>query len=98
MRGDKTNNAQLTPSVRSLSFYKESLAGETDNYIHLRAYAERKSPAEVLRQLVMEVSDTVERITAITARDPDLAALWQRYLQVGTPCLVCFRLPSTTRV
>ncbi|KAH9918245.1 terpenoid synthase [Epithele typhae] len=65
-----------------LSFYKETLAGETDNYIHLRAAAERKSPSEVLRILADEVTDTVRRIDAITSADPELAALWQRYLQV----------------
>ncbi|EJF61156.1 terpenoid synthase [Dichomitus squalens LYAD-421 SS1] len=64
-----------------LSFYKESLAGETDNYVHLRASAERKSPTDVLRTLAAEVTDTVERIDAITSIDPELAALWQRFLQ-----------------
>ena len=66
----------------SLSFYKESLAGETDNYVHLRAAAECKSPTDVLRTLAAEVTDTVRRIDAITSVDAELAALWQRFLQV----------------
>lgn len=69
----------------SLSFYKEELAGETSNYVHLRAAAEQVSPWEVLRDLTEEVLDTARRITDIVSRDPELGALWNRYLQVGPP-------------
>ncbi|KAI0670986.1 terpenoid synthase [Trametes maxima] len=64
-----------------ISFYKEELAGETSNYVHLRADAEGISPWEVLRDLTEEVLDTARRIDEITAKDPELCALWNRYLQ-----------------
>lgn len=67
----------------SLSFYKEELAGETSNYVHLRAAAEQTSPWEVLHDLTEEVLDTARRIEEITANDPELYALWERYLQVS---------------
>ncbi|KAI0643127.1 terpenoid synthase [Trametes meyenii] len=64
-----------------ISFYKEELAGETSNYVHLRADAEGISHWEVLRDLTEEVLDTARRIDEITAKDPELCALWNRYLQ-----------------
>ena len=67
----------------SLSFYKESLAGEADNYVHLRAAAERKSPTDVLRTLAAEVIDSAQRINALMSVDPELDALWQRFVQVS---------------
>ncbi len=67
-----------------LSFYKEELAGETNNYVHLRAGAEQNSPGNVLRHLVEEVLESANRIDALTSEDPELAALWQRYLQVSS--------------
>ncbi|KAI0741289.1 terpenoid synthase [Daedaleopsis nitida] len=64
-----------------LSFYKEEIAGERGNYIHLRAAAEQVSPLEVLRRLTDEVLDTAFRIEQIVCDDAELAALWQGYLQ-----------------
>ncbi|KAI0352673.1 terpenoid synthase [Trametes cingulata] len=78
---------QILPEIEhwtlgtNLSFYKEELAGETSNYVHLRADAEQASPWKVLRQLTEEVLDTARRIDVITAQDPELCALWNRYLQ-----------------
>ena len=74
-------NLLITP-LRSLSFYKEELAGETNNYVHLRASAEQTSAEGVLRQLVEEVLDSNRHMDALTYEDPELAALWQRYMQV----------------
>lgn len=65
-----------------MSFYKEEIAGEKGNYIHLRAAAEQLSPSEVLRRLINEVLDTADRIEQIVGEDAELAALWQGYLQV----------------
>ncbi|KAI0770508.1 terpenoid synthase, partial [Fomes fomentarius] len=65
----------------SLSFYKEELAGETKNYVNLRAGAEQTSASQVLRQLVGEVLDSGRMMEALTAEDPELAALWQTYHQ-----------------
>ncbi|KAI0632043.1 terpenoid synthase [Trametes polyzona] len=78
---------QILPEIEhwtlgtNLSFYKEELAGETSNYVNLRADAEQVSPWDVLHELVEEVLDTARRIDAITANDPELCALWNRYLQ-----------------
>ncbi|KAG8940252.1 hypothetical protein FRC04_005461 [Tulasnella sp. 424] len=63
-----------------LSFYKESLAGETDNYVHLRAAAEEKSPIQVLHELSNEVLDTVRRITNVVSPDPELADIWRQFI------------------
>lgn len=80
MFGDKFS--ALSNSKPSLSFYKEELAGEKSNYVHLRAGAQQVPPMEVLRQLVEEVLDTANRIESIVQGDPELAMLWQQYLQV----------------
>ncbi|KAG8911847.1 hypothetical protein FRC00_005736 [Tulasnella sp. 408] len=63
-----------------LSFYKESLAGETDNYVHLRAAAEEKSPIQILHELSGEVIDTVRRITYVVSPDPELAEIWRQFI------------------
>ncbi|KAI0714027.1 terpenoid synthase [Cerioporus squamosus] len=64
-----------------LSFYKEELAGETNNYVHLRAAVEQTSATHVLRQLVNEVLDTAHTMSVLTSEDAELAALWQMYFQ-----------------
>ena len=66
-----------------MSFYKEELAGETKNYIHLRAIAERRSTEDVLRELVGEVIESAKCMEALTMDNPKLAALWERYHQVS---------------
>ncbi|KAH9926490.1 isoprenoid synthase domain-containing protein [Fomitopsis serialis] len=45
-----------------LSFYKEELAGETNNYIHARSRATSKLPRDVLCQLIDEVVAAAERV------------------------------------
>ena len=66
-----------------MSFYKEELGGETKNYIHLRAIAERRSTEDVLRELVGEVIESAKCMEALTMDNPKLAALWERYHQVS---------------
>ncbi|KAI0643149.1 terpenoid synthase [Trametes meyenii] len=63
----------------NLSFYKEELAGETHNYVHIRCAADQTSPETVLRKLVEEVSDTARRVDMIVADDPELANIWTPY-------------------
>ena len=58
------------------------MAGETNNYVHLRAAAEQISPLEVLRRLTREVINTAENITQIIGVDRELADLWEMYMQV----------------
>nr|BDI63123.1 sesquiterpene synthase [Trametes versicolor] len=63
-----------------LSFYKESLAGETDNLIHLRAAAEQKDPLSVLRDVVEETLESIRKVEVLTAADPQLAKICRSYV------------------
>ncbi|KAI0670954.1 terpenoid synthase [Trametes maxima] len=67
--------------VAPMSFYKEELVGETNNYVHLCAAAERISTPDVLRKLVDDVVDTARRVALVVSDDRELSALWQRYVQ-----------------
>ena len=51
--------------------------------MHLRAAAERKSPTDVLRALAAEVLDSAQAINAFVSADPELDALWRRFVQVS---------------
>lgn len=80
-----------TPNVISklscrLSFYKESLGGETDNYVHLRAAAEQKDPVVVLRELAEETLTTIVQVQELTASDPELSSILHSYLMVSAAC------------
>lgn len=68
-----------------LSFYKEELAHETNNYIQIRAASERTSGIAILRKLAHEVLDTLHRIEQLMADDAELSALWAGYVQVREP-------------
>ncbi|KAJ2992502.1 hypothetical protein NUW54_g7919 [Trametes sanguinea] len=63
-----------------LSFYKETLDGERDNYIHVRAAAQGKDPLTVLRELVEETLDNVRNIELLTASDEQLAKICRSHL------------------
>ncbi|KAI0822012.1 terpenoid synthase [Trametes gibbosa] len=63
-----------------LSFYKESLVGETNNFIHLRAAAERKDPLTVLHEVAEETLETIYRVDALTASDAQLSQICRSYL------------------
>ncbi|KAI0662061.1 terpenoid synthase [Cubamyces menziesii] len=77
---------QLIPAIESftdaikLSFYKEWLGGETDNYVHLRAAAEQKDPVVVLRELAEETLATIVQVQELTASDPELSPILHSYL------------------
>lgn len=66
----------------SLSFYKEALAGETNNYVHLRAAAEQKPVIEVLRELVDETVVSIRKIAELGAVQPGLAKVCNDYIMV----------------
>ncbi|KAH9478367.1 Monoterpene synthase 25 [Psilocybe cubensis] len=53
-----------------LSFYKEELAGETGNYIHLRATVTHKCPLDALKDTVKDTLDAHERILKVLANTP----------------------------
>ncbi|KAI0755152.1 terpenoid synthase [Daedaleopsis nitida] len=63
-----------------LSFYKEALAGEKDNYIHMRAATERKPVIQVLREVVDETLDSVRKLEIIESAQPGLAPVCQSYI------------------
>lgn len=71
-----------------LSFYKEELAGETKNYVHLRATAERCTVEDVLRELMEEVAESAIRMKALTDNDKELSELWERYFQVSVSSML----------
>ncbi|RPD62212.1 terpenoid synthase [Lentinus tigrinus ALCF2SS1-6] len=64
-----------------LSFYKEQLAGETKNYMHMRACAEQTTPVQVLRTLCEEVLECDRKVLALSAGNNELADLWKKYVQ-----------------
>ncbi|KAJ3013106.1 hypothetical protein NUW54_g1682 [Trametes sanguinea] len=64
-----------------LSFYKEELAQETNNYVHLRAAAEQAPSLSILRTLAEEVVETKRRLDRLVEDDAELAALWRGYVQ-----------------
>ncbi|KAK7057910.1 terpene synthase [Favolaschia claudopus] len=59
-----------------LSFYKEELAGETTNYVHLTAQIEQKHSHRVLVEMVQEVGELHERIAATLQEDPTALQAW----------------------
>ena len=67
----------------SLSFYKEELAGETKNYIHMRATAEQITPASALRALANEVLDCTHTVKMLAEDDTEFISLWELYVQVS---------------
>ncbi|KAI0632020.1 terpenoid synthase [Trametes polyzona] len=83
-----TFHLQLIPEIELytdtindiLSFYKESLAQETDNLIHLRAAAEQKDPLLVLRELSEETLESIRKVEMLTASDPQLSNICRSYI------------------
>ncbi|KAJ8473620.1 hypothetical protein ONZ51_g7760 [Trametes cubensis] len=63
-----------------LSFYKETLQGDTNTYIHFRAAAEQNEVLAVLRDLVEETLENIRNIEALTAEDPQLAHICRSHL------------------
>ncbi|KAK7064914.1 terpene synthase [Favolaschia claudopus] len=62
-----------------LSFYKEELAGETANYVHIRANITSKHPKQVLVELIKEVVDLHTRITGILQDHPEALVAWKAF-------------------
>ncbi|KAI0643138.1 isoprenoid synthase domain-containing protein [Trametes meyenii] len=63
-----------------LSFYKELLEGETDNYIHLRAAAEQKDPLVILHELSEETLQSIYNVQALTSSDSQLNTIFRSYV------------------
>ena len=75
----------LIRSSHRLSFYKEELAGETKNYIHIRAQTEGLPPIDVFRHLVQEVLNSARTIELTLSDDEELKTVWLLYLEVRAP-------------
>ncbi len=73
----------LSVKLPSLSFYKESMDGETNTYIYQRANAENADPLVVLRNLCDDTLDMIRRIGDLTSSDPQLADICRSYLMVS---------------
>ncbi|KAJ6546765.1 hypothetical protein DFH09DRAFT_1170884, partial [Mycena vulgaris] len=58
------------------SFYKEDLAGETMNYVSVRAKVSGKHPKGVLVEMIEEVGDLHQRIAGILEGNRDAMAAW----------------------
>ncbi|KIJ56159.1 hypothetical protein M422DRAFT_150404, partial [Sphaerobolus stellatus SS14] len=64
-----------------ISFYKEELQGETNNYIHIRARNENKSPVQVLSEIVQELVTSRDTIYAALAHNPTALSIWKGFEQ-----------------
>ncbi|KAI1260797.1 isoprenoid synthase domain-containing protein [Xylariaceae sp. FL1019] len=62
-----------------MSFYKEECAGEEDNYMHNRAFYERKGVMEVFRQVIKENVDTHNRIQLVLEGKEPYRQAWNEH-------------------
>ncbi len=53
-----------------------------NNYVHMRAGVERKTPIEVLRQLTREILDSVRRLEELGAMQTGLDRIFDTFLMV----------------
>ena len=66
----------------SLSYYKEMLAGESENYVTFRASAEMKTPIAVTQQLSEELLQALETVKLISCSNAKLGSVLRSYLMV----------------
>ncbi|KAI3609526.1 terpenoidsynthase [Moniliophthora roreri] len=74
--GDANKFIELTNDI--LSFYKENLTGETNNYIYARAFTRGKSAIQTHQDVAEELISMYERICA-TLEGPELEA-WKGFV------------------
>ncbi|ESK85022.1 terpenoid synthase [Moniliophthora roreri MCA 2997] len=74
--GDANRFIEFTDDI--LSFYKESLAGETNNYVSTRAFTRGKTTIQTHQELAEETISAHERICA-TLEGPELEA-WKTFV------------------
>lgn len=63
-----------------LSFYKEELAHETGNYVHLRAAVVGRKPTEVVYDLVEEALREKSNIEAVLKDDKAALGAWRSFM------------------
>lgn len=73
-----------SPPSDIISFYKESLADDTTNFVHMRAATQGKEPLQVIRELIEDTADVVHRLNGIFKGNPRLDTLCRAFLQVRT--------------
>lgn len=71
-----TSHSYLPHSYR---FYKEELAGETNNYIYNRANVAQKSVLDVLKDVVDDTMDAYVRVTEVL-RGTDAYSPWRSFV------------------
>ncbi|THH13952.1 hypothetical protein EW146_g6325 [Bondarzewia mesenterica] len=68
-----------------LSFYKEEVAHETDNYVHTVSQVSGLSPAQVLSQTIERAVTANDRVTTILSESDDsadeLVTAWQSFVR-----------------
>ena len=62
-------------------FYKEELAGETENYVHIRANYENKAPLHVLQDIADETVDAWARVSKVVAGKGMVEEVWNELVQ-----------------
>ncbi|KAF8169129.1 isoprenoid synthase domain-containing protein [Mycena galopus ATCC 62051] len=62
-----------------LSFYKEELQGETNNYIHTRARYTHKEPIVVLQEVVEETVAAQKRVSALLDGQGSIEHVWNTF-------------------
>lgn len=67
-----------------MSFYKEQLAEEKDNYIHIRAATDEATVIKTLRLLADETLACIQQIELLIGKDSDLKELWHSSKQVSS--------------
>ena len=77
----------------SLSFYKETLAGDTDNYVHIRARMERKQASVVLGELVEENLQSLHKAKQIASVQPSLVDMCVSHCMVNVSTPLSRELP-----
>lgn len=64
--------------------YVKTLAGDTDNYVCMRAVAEMKTPMSVLQQVVEENLDSACKLEEFASAHPGLQHIFDSFLWVST--------------
>ena len=63
-----------------LSFYKEELDGEDDNYVHMRAGLSGNGTIATLEEICEETLTEISNITATLSHDPEAAEVFACYI------------------
>lgn len=62
-----------------LSFYKEEIRGEEDNYISVISASQRRAKNEVLQKLASDVAKITDQANKILRDDPEALHAWSSF-------------------